>query len=118
MKSKKFKEGVTQKDIDSYSQKWQNIVFQAMIATTLLVFLTLLVIYITNYDFGFLRLTLFISLCALIIVEPLNYFIFKSTRFRKVTFYFGILLFTLYLVYDFNRPEKAAAKKMGPGEQL
>jgi len=107
---KQFKEKVTQKDIDSYSDKWQNIVFQALIATTLSVFLTLLVVYITDYDFGFLGIFLLISLWALIIVQLLNYLIFKSTWFRRITSYVGILIFTLYLVYDFNRLEKLAAQ--------
>ena len=85
-------------------------VFQALIATTLSVFFTLLVVYITDYDFGFLGIFLFISLLALIIVQLLNYFIFKSTWFRRITSYVGILTFTLYLVYDFNRLEKAVAQ--------
>ncbi len=107
---KQFKEKVTQKDIESYSEKWQNIVFQALIATTLSVFLTLLVVYITDYDFGFLGIFLFISLFSVIIIELLNYFIFKSTSFRKITACVGIIIFTLYLVYDFNRLEKAVAQ--------
>ena len=107
---KQFKKKVTQKDIDSYSEKWQNIVFQALIATTLSVFLTLLVVYITDYDFGFLGIFLFISLFSVMIIELLNYFIFKSTSFRKITACVGIIIFTLYLVYDFNRLEKAVAQ--------
>ncbi len=107
---KQFKKKVTQKDIDSYSEKWQNIVFQALIATTLSVFLTLLVVYITDYDFGFLGIFLFLSLFSVIIIELLNYFIFKSTSFRKITACVGIIIFTLYLVYDFNRLEKAVAQ--------
>ena len=107
---KQFKKKVTQKDIDSYSEKWRNIVFQALIATTLSVFLTLLVVYITDYDFGFLGIFLFISLSSVIIIELLNYFIFKSTSFRKITACVGIIIFTLYLVYDFNRLEKAVAQ--------
>ena len=107
---KQFKKKVTQKDIDSYSEKWRNIVFQALIATTLSVFLTLLVVYITDYDFGFLGIFLFISLFSVIIIELLNYFIFKSTSFRKITACVGIIIFTLYLVYDFNRLEKAVAQ--------
>ena len=107
---KQFKKKVTQKDIDSYSEKWRNIVFQALIATTLSVFLTLLVVYITDYDFGFLGIFLFISLFSVMIIELLNYFIFKSTSFRKITACVGIIIFTLYLVYDFNRLEKAVAQ--------
>ena len=107
---KQFKKKVTQKDVDSYSEKWRNIIFQALIATTLSVFLTLLVVYITDYDFGFLGIFLFISLFSVIIIELLNYFIFKSTSFRKITACVGIIIFTLYLVYDFNRLEKAVAQ--------
>ena len=107
---KQFKKKVTQKDIDSYSEKWRNIIFQTLIATTLSVFLTLLVVYITDYDFGFLGIFLFISLFSVIIIELLNYFIFKSTSFRKITACVGIIIFTLYLVYDFNRLEKAVAQ--------
>ena len=107
---KQFKKKVTQKDIDSYSEKWRNIVFQALIATTLSVFLTLLVVYITDYDFGFLGIFLFISLFSVMIIELLNYFIFKSTSFRKIIACVGIIIFTLYLVYDFNRLEKAVAQ--------
>ena len=107
---KQFKKKVTQKDIDSYSEKWRNIIFQALIATTLSVFLTLLVVYITDYDFGFLGIFLFISLFSVMIIELLNYFIFKSTSFRKITACVGIIIFTLYLVYDFNRLEKAVAQ--------
>lgn len=44
------------------------------------------------------------------IIELLNYFIFKSTSFRKITACVGIIIFTLYLVYDFNRLEKAVAQ--------
>ena len=36
--------------------------------------------------------------------------IFKSTAFRRITSYVGIVIFTLYLVYDFNRLEKAVAQ--------
>ena len=107
---KQFKKKVTQKDIDSYSEKWRNIIFQTLIATTLSVFLTLLVVYITDYDFGFLGIFLFISLFSVMIIELLNYFIFKSTSFRKITACVGIIIFTLYLVYDFNRLEKAVAQ--------
>ena len=64
----------------------------------------------TDIDFGFLGLFLFIALTALIIGELLNYFIFKSTRYRRFFCYCGVIIFSLYLVYDFNRLEKAAAK--------
>ena len=60
--------------------------------------------------FFLLGIFLFISLFATIILELLNYFIFKSTWFRRITSYVGILTFTLYLVYDFNRLEKAVAQ--------
>ena len=43
-------------------------------------------------------------------MEFLNAFFFKSRRRRLIQAYFGVVLFTLYLIYDFNRLEKAIAR--------
>jgi|TARA_B110000438_G_scaffold36042_1_gene35777 FtsH-binding integral membrane protein len=107
---KTFKEKILLNDKDPYSQQWQNIVFQALIATTSSVFITLLVVYITDIDFGFLGLFLLISLWGLLIINILNAFIFKSIAKRLYLAYAGIVLFNLYLVYDFNRLEQAVAR--------
>ena len=81
-----------------------------MASTSMAIFLALLIVSMTELDFGFLGLFLFITLDALIFGELLNYFIFKSTRYRRFSSYCGVILFSLYLVYDFNRLEKLAAK--------
>lgn len=94
---------------DRYNQEWQNIVFQALIGTTLAVLLTALINISFDYDFGFLGPILFICLFALIIMEFLNAFYFKSKRRRLLQAYAGVIIFTFYLIYDFNRLEKAIA---------
>ena len=96
-------------DDDPYNQLWQNVVFQAMIYTCSAVFVTLLVVYLSPIDFSFLGLILFISLWALIVMRLLNYFIFKSPKQMLYQSYAGIVIFVLYLVYDFDRLEKANA---------
>ncbi len=95
---------------DRYNQEWQNIVFQALIGTTLAVLLTASIVFFTDNDFGFLGPILLICLLALVIMEFLNAFFFKSRRRRLIQAYFGVVLFTLYLIYDFNRLEKAIAR--------
>lgn len=95
---------------DRYNQEWQNIVFQALIGTTLAVLLTATIVVFTDNDFGFLGPILLICLIALVIMEFLNAFFFKSRRRRLIQAYFGVVLFTLYLIYDFNRLEKAIAR--------
>ena len=42
-------------------------------------------------------------------MELLNAFYFKSKRRRLLQAYAGVIIFTLYLLYDFNRLEKAIA---------
>ena len=95
---------------DRYNQEWQNIVFQALIGTTLAVLFTATIVVFTDNDFGFLGPILLICLIALVIMEFLNAFFFKSRRRRLIQAYFGVVLFTLYLIYDFNRLEKAIAR--------
>jgi len=95
---------------DRYNREWQNIVFQALLGTTLAVFLTAAIVYFTDQDFGFLEPVLFICLLALVVMELLNFFIFKSRRRRLIQAYVGVILFTFYLVFDFNRLEKAIAR--------
>ena len=74
------------------------------------VLLTATIVVFTDNDFGFLGPILLICLIALLIMEFLNAFFFKSRRRRLIQAYFGVVLFTLYLIYDFNRLEKAIAR--------
>ena len=94
---------------DKYNQEWQNVVFQAMAGTTLAVIIAGTIVAYIPTDFGFLGTFLFIALLALIVVEGLNAFVFKSERRRIMYSYFGVVIFSLYLIYDFNYLEKAIA---------
>ena len=94
---------------DRYNREWQNIVFQALLGTTLAVFLTAAIVYFTDRDFGFLGPVLLICLIAHIVMELLNAFYFRSRRRRLIQAYLGVVIFTLYLIFDFNRLEKAKA---------
>ena len=95
---------------DRYNQEWQNVVFQAMTGTTLAVIIAGTIVALFPTDFSFLGIFLWISLLALIFVEILNAFIFKSERRRVMYSYAGVVIFSLYLIYDFNALEKAIAR--------
>ena len=94
---------------DRYSQEWQNIVFQTLMGITMAIILTAGINYLTDRDFGFLGPVLFILLISLIVIGISNAYVFKSSRRRLLQSYFGVCLFTFYLIYDFNRLEKAIA---------
>ena len=94
---------------DKYNQEWQNVVFQAMLGTTSAVIIAGTIVAFIPTDFSFLGIFLFISLLALIVLEVLNAAVFKSKRRRIMYSYFGVVIFSLYLIYDFNSLEKAIA---------
>ena len=94
---------------DRYNQEWQNVVFQAMTGTTLAVIIAGAIVAYFPTDFSFLGIFLWIALLALIVVEILNAFVFKSERRRILYSYCGVVIFSLYLIYDFNYLEKAIA---------
>ena len=95
---------------DRYNQEWQNVVFQAMTGTTLAVVIAGTIVALIPTDFSFLGIFLWISLLALIFMEILNAFVFKSERRRLLYSYAGVVIFSLYLIYDFNALEKAIAR--------
>ena len=109
----KFKKEVLAQDNDPYSQKWQNNIFFAMVATTLSVFMTAAIVYFSETDFGFMGSFLFFALLGLIIVRLLKAWVIKDSSFSMIQTAAGIIIFTLYLIYDFNRLEKA----MGQGDE-
>ena len=94
---------------DRYNQEWQNVVFQAMVGTTLAVIIAGTIVAFIPTDFSFLGIFLWIALLALIVVEILNAFVFKSERKRVLYSYCGVVIYSLYLIYDFNYLEKAIA---------
>jgi len=95
---------------DPYNKKWQDTVFQAMLGTTLAVFATAALVSVSSIDFSFLGMFLLIALLLLVAVSVLNFFFFKSSRISLIKAYFGVLIFTLYLVYDFNMLESQIAQ--------
>ena len=90
------------------NEQWNKIIFQAMFSTALAVFATASLVFISDIDFSFMGIFLFIALLILIIMWLLNVFVFKSRMFSLVKAYFWVLIFTGYLIYDFNTLEKMA----------
>lgn len=95
-------------DTNQYNQEWHNVVFQTLFATALAVFSTAGIVFLTSIDFSFLGGFLLISLIMLIVMGLLNIFFFRSQLFSLVKAYIGAVIFTLYLLYDFDRLEKMA----------
>ena len=93
-------------ELNKYQTEWQNVIFQAVCATALAVFCTAGMVFFSNIDFSFLERFLFIALIILIIMGLINLFFFKSKLFSLVRAYIGAVIFTLYLLYDFDRLEK------------
>ena len=91
---------------DNYHQEWQNVVFQAMTATTIAVISTASLVFFISFDFAIMQGFLLISLLILIIMGFLNNIIFKSRLYSIIRAYLGVILFTGYLLYDFNQLEK------------
>ena len=91
---------------DNYHQEWQNVVFQAMSATTIAVIATASIVFTSSIDFSVMGGFLFTALLILIIMGLLNHLIFKSRKFSLVKAYFGVLIFTGYLLYDFDMLKK------------
>ncbi|MFZ5391925.1 MAG: Bax inhibitor-1 family protein [Patescibacteria group bacterium] len=89
----------------------QNVVFQAMMATALAVLATAGMVFFTNLNFSFLGGFLLICLIILLIMGLINVFFFRSPFFSLIRAYFGVVIFTLYLLFDFNRLEQMANDK-------
>ena len=92
----------------SFAQDWNNIVGLAIYTTAGITIATALIVFFTGIDFSFLELGLFIALLGLIVVGLLNMFFFKSPLVRLISAYVGAVVFSLYLLYDFNRLKEAA----------
>lgn len=95
-------------DVNQYQQEWHNLVSQTIFATALATFSTAGIVFLTSIDFSFLGGFLFISLIILVVIGLLNIFFFRSKIFSLVRAYIGAVIFTLYLIYDFDRLEKMA----------
>lgn len=95
-------------DKNAYHKEWQNIIFQAVLGTATAVISTAAIVFLTDIDFGFLGGFLFISLIILIIMGLINIFFIRSKLLSLIRAYIGAVIFTLYLLYDFDRLQKHA----------
>lgn len=93
---------------DPHANEWHNIVFQAILATAIATFGAASLVFLTNWNFSFLGGFLLMALIILLIMTLLNIFIFRSKIFSMFRAYFGVILFTLYLLFDFNQLESMA----------
>jgi len=80
-------------DRDTYHKEWQNIIFQAVMGTALAIVSTASVVFF---------------LIILIMMNLINIIFIKSKFVSLMRAYVGAVIFTLYLLYDFNRLEKFA----------
>lgn len=94
--------------LKTYHQEWQNTVTQAVSGTALAVLATSATVFMTDIDFSFLEGFLFIALLILVVMGLINTFFIKSKMVSLVKSYFGALIFTIYLLFDFNQLEKKA----------
>lgn len=95
-------------DKNAYHKEWQNIIFQAVMGTALAVISTASVVFLTEIDFSFLGGFLFISLIILIVMGLINVFFIHSKLFSLIRAYIGAVIFTLYLLYDFDKLQEHA----------
>ena len=95
-------------DVSAYELEWKNIVTEALVATAIAVIATASLVFLTNINFSFLGGFLFIALIILILMSLANLLLFKSRLVSLARAYLGVVVFTLYLLYDFNRLEKMA----------
>lgn len=69
--------------------------------TGCIVFFALLIGAYSKIDFGFLEIPLFIALCFLLILSIAQILVGMSTIKQRVIAFFGVIIFSLYLVFDF-----------------
>lgn len=89
-------------------KEWNNIFQLALYSTATITIIAGTLVYALSIDFSFLGQILFVSLLGLIVVGLLNIFFFKSPLMRLVSAYVGAVIFSLYLLYDFDQLEKSA----------
>jgi FtsH-binding integral membrane protein len=75
-----------------------------VVALTAIIVLTAALIGIYSHlDFGFLQLSLFVALTIIVLFSVFQLFVSISEVGQRIWSGFGVVVFTLYLVFDFNR---------------
>jgi FtsH-binding integral membrane protein len=91
-----------------YHSEWQNTIMLAFLGTALAVISTACLVFTTDINFDFLGGFLFVALLMLVVMGLINAFFIKSKMVSLIRAYIGAIVFTLYLLYDFNRLEQKA----------
>ena len=98
----KFKKEVLAQDNDPYSQKWQNNIFFAMVATTLSVFMSAAIVYFSETDFGFMGSFLFFALLGLIIVRLLKAWVIKVSSFSMIQTFPNFIIISISVFFSIS----------------
>lgn len=80
--------------------------------TSIIVLATAFIGIYSHVDFGFLQLPLFIALTILLLFSLFNLFASMDSMKQRILSGFGVVIFSLYLVFDFNK----LLKKENAGE--
>lgn len=90
----------------------ENLGSKVLAITTTIVFATGAVGIYSNIDFGFLGVGLFIALLFLIVFNLVRLFVAIPRPVQRWVAGIGVVIFTLYLVHDFNALTKASTAGM------
>lgn len=94
----------------------QKIIMEALLSTTVL-FVTLVIVgFTTKKDLSQLGMILFVSLIAIIIVELLNLFIFRSGGLELIISAVTIIVFSIYVMFDTQRLKESYDPSLPDGE--
>lgn len=85
----------------------ENLGTKVLAITASVTFITALIGLYSGVDFSFMGKFLLIALIGLVAINIVRLFINIKGTMRKVITIFGVALFTLYLIYDFNRITRA-----------
>lgn len=92
----------------SFVADWNKVLGLAIFSTAGITVIAAIVVFAFDFNFSFLGQGLFIALLGLIVVGLLNAFFFRSPFVRLASAYVGAVIFSLYLLYDFDRLKAAA----------
>ena len=85
----------------------ENLGTKVLAITASVTFITALIGLYSGVNFAFMGKFLLIALIILVAVNIIRLFINIKGTMRKVITIFGVVLFTLYLIFDFNRITRA-----------
>jgi FtsH-binding integral membrane protein len=90
---------------EAAEQGWTKIISNTLLATGIAMMVTAGLVFFTKNDFSFLGTYLAVALFALIILGIINIFV-RSSWIQMAYSYAGVVIFTGYLLYDFDLLKK------------